>query len=164
MKEEKIKMFMDMFEEAMFFHVPSVLPKYVGDIATRVLLFNVLKNAAKDTMGQMAKNMGLSLKESIEEFFKSFGEVGMPFEFEVRDRPFSVIVKSCPHERFTLKNPLGCVVCISMLAGLVEGLTGKKVSVISDKGKLGDPKAEVRLRLNKFKPGGDEVCEIIFEE
>ncbi len=161
---DRMRILMKLFMDSMFNEVPSTIPKYIGDVGSKVMLFFVIKNASKNTMGKVAKELNMSLRESIEEFYKSFSDFGMPFEYEISEAPLRITVKRCPLEEYVKRNRLACLVCLSMLAGIIEGVTGKKVSIASNVGNVGDRKAEIKIVLEKFRGEGYDECKILIKD
>ncbi len=159
--------FAEMLERLSFKYLPTVLPKYVGEQAASALIFQVVREAARNSFGDaLMKQFDIkSLKDALLACYLPYKEVGKPFEYEiVSEKPVTVRVHKCPHLEFTKERPLACIACGALKVGVIERITGKKVRLEAGKAKYGAREAEIIIRRTKHIPSGDQYCEFVVEE
>ncbi len=159
--------FAEMLERLSFKYLPNVLPKYVGDQAASALIFQVVKEAAKNSLGDILINrLDLKdVKDALLACYLPYKEIGKPFEYEiVSEKPLTVRVHKCPHFEFTKEKPLACIACGALKVGIVEKITGKRVRLEAGRARYGAMDAEIIIRRTKHMPSGDPYCEFVIEE
>ncbi len=160
-KDEIIRMYAEILERGMFYHLVEELSKVLGPKATAGIIYRVIGSTIREAIGDVVhpELVGDPL-EALLVCYKLFELAGIPFEAEV-DRSAGVVrVKQCPHYRFTSRNPLACTVCAAMKAGALEALTGKRVAVKLETGELLGPRdARLIVERRRHMPSGDPYCE-----
>jgi len=160
---EECKSFGEMFERLAFKYVPRELANLVGERSAGVLLFRIVKEAARNSLGEMLKKEFkiATLKDAMIACYAPFERIGKPFEYEiVSEDPLRVRVKKCPHFEFTRDFPVACAACAAVKAGVIEMLTGEKTMVVTEDGKkMGVKDASIIIKRLKHMPSGDPYCE-----
>ena len=159
--------FSETLEILLFKYIPKELEKHVGKGATTALIFRIVKEAAKNSAGELMERVvkEKSLKEALLACYLPYKEVGRPFEYEiVSEKPLTVRVKKCPHYDYTKSNPVACTACAAIKAGIIERWTGRGVRLeLEDGRKLGLKDASIIIKRTAHMPSGSEYCEFVIE-
>jgi len=160
--------FSETLERLLFKYLPKSLEKQVGAGATTALIFNIVREAVKNSAGEMLESVieDRSLKSALLSCYLPYKTIGKPFEYDlVSEKPLTVRVKKCPHYEYTKDYPLACVACAATKAGIIERWTGKKVLLKLENGRrIGARDAKIVIKRTSHMPSGDEYCEFILEE
>ncbi len=160
--------FSETLERLLFKYIPRSLEKQVGPGATTALVFNIVKEAVKNSAGELLEDLmsSSSLVDALLSCYLPYKLVGKPFEYElVNENPPTVRIHKCPHFEFTKDYPLACVACAATKAGIIERWTGKRVRLeLEDGRKLGARDAKIVIKRSKHMPSGDPYCEFTVEE
>ena len=160
--------FSETLERLLFKYLPRSLERQVGPGATTALVFNIVKEAVKNSTGEILEDVlkDKSLKSALLSCYMPYKEIGKPFDYDlVSERPLTVRVRKCPHYEFTKDYPLACVACAATKAGIIERWTGKKVMLeLEDGKKLGSRDARIVIKRTSHMPSGGEYCEFVVKE
>jgi len=168
-KETVAKVFANFAEKFMFDTLPKNLKKYVGEGAATALIFNIVKEGAKETMGEELKKMIKveSLKDAMKACYLPYKLVGMEFEYEEAEEGDEYVFKvtKCPHFKYTKDMPFACAACAAIKAGIIEKLEDKPVQIVF-KGtrRLGSREPGILIEVVKHMPSGDPYCEFRLKE
>ena len=121
-EKEALKIMLSAFEEFIFGYLPSKLDQ--------MSLEKVLEAAMEWSSISLVKKIKDIIGTSepfklVKAYFNFFKLIGRPFEYEIREKePLEVIVKRCPYDAYTRRNPMACAICLGALAGLLREAYG----------------------------------------
>jgi len=152
---EREKFLAEMIEDFFFGYLPRGIRRFLNEDAAAALLFYVMSEGAKHSVGDKLRGAGVGPLEALRimlEFYKMMGEG----EYEVREGEAgaTISIRRCFHDRFRKENgELVCVACVAALAGVLKAYF-KKVEVLVDGRRMG---ARSDVRIVKRDDGEIEV-------
>ena len=121
-EKEALRIMLSALEEFIFDYLPSKLDqKSLEKVMEAAMEWssNSLVKKIKDIIGEVEPF------KLVKAYFNFFKLIGRPFEYEIRSKePLEIVIKRCPYDVYTKRNPVACAVCLGALAGLLREAYG----------------------------------------
>ncbi len=159
---EEIKM--DFFHRVVFEYLYNEAKAIVGEMASRQLLYKVMKDSAKETVTryreQIMKVIGPSKPcESFKMIYSVFGIKEV--ECNIDENKVSLVIRNCPLPKTYDEEKSGraCIAMTAIVAGMVEAIMDKKVYLETPKVRFGTRDYDIKVKMKKNIVMGDPYCE-----
>ncbi|UXD22533.1 hypothetical protein IPA_05960 [Ignicoccus pacificus DSM 13166] len=124
------------------------LSMIIGDVSAKQLLFKTFKEVGRDYAKEMEEGDFCDIAK------KLYGDHLVSCEKDYKE--IKIKLKSCPLANIKSLTPNKCVLPIALCAGLVEGLSGKKVKVIAPSGRYGVLGATLTMKVESCGRYGND--------